>query len=544
MLAFVLLLWPGFLLQVVVIQVFFVVQQLATKDQPLAVARARALAMAHGLAALLLAPFCVGHDWKDFGPLSPQVLSNFQPLWLGAAAVAFALLALLWSRTALGRERRHRIGSALALGAFSLAAAWRFVPGLAETVADAAGWFEADPFLGVVSELNPLLYPDGAFAPEYGHGNFSYLIWAYPLALAALSLWAIVGRRADVLLLLTVSAAFGAATLYQRRFGDVFAAGFALVMGPALAAVLHFAGRSPVAPRAALAAAALVLGAVALLPQAPAYWGEWVASATALRGERVSYGPLVRRRMLLERAARFLARESPPTAGYLDAAVRPEYGVLGAWGQGHVLRYYSERPMVQDNFGPWGGRSGFDAAREYFESRDEEHAVEIAARLGARYVVATQMGSGQRAPEEGSLARRLTPVPVMGGGLGFRDAPEQALARHRLVFVSEEMGLGRGRREPPLRVAVYEIVQGARVVGRAPGEAAVEFEVLVRVPGRPPLRYAARAPVDAAGGYELRLPYPSEDGYAVRSGARRASLTLSLADVREGRTVRGPSFEG
>ena len=544
LIALTLLLWPGFLLQVVVIQLFFVAHLLATQEQPLAVARARSLAAAHGLATLLLAPFCVGHDWKDFGPLSPQVLSNFQPLWLGAAAVVFGLLALFWSRPALGRERRQRIGSALALGAFSLVAAWRGVPGLAEAVGHAAGWFEADPFLGVVSELSPLLRPLGAFDPAYGHGNFSYLFWAYPFALAGLAWMAFAERRAEVLLLLTVSAAFGAATLYQQRFGDVFAAGFALVMGPALAAVLRFAGRGPVAPRAAQAAAALVLGALALMPQALAYWDEWVASATVLRGERVGYGPLVRRRMVLERAARFLARESPPTAGYLDATVRPEYGVVSAWGQGHVLRYYSERPMVQDNFGPWGGRSGFDAAREYFGSRDEERAVEIAARLGARYVVASPMGSGQAPPARDSLALRLMPKPAEGGSLAFRDAPERALARHRLVFLTDDSGLARGRRELPFRAAVYEIVQGARVVGRAPGAEAVEFGLLVRVPGRPPLRYAARAPVDAAGGYELRLPYPSAAGYSVRSGSHRASLTLSLADVREGRTVAGPSFGG
>jgi hypothetical protein len=39
------------------------------------------------------------------------------------------------------------------------------------------------------------------------------------------------------------------------------------------------------------------------------------------------------------------------------------------------------------------------------------------------------------------------------------------------------------------------------------------------------------------------LPYPSEAGYVVQSGSRSEILTLSEADVREGRTVSGPSFE-
>jgi hypothetical protein len=206
-----------------------------------------------------------------------------------------------------------------------------------------------------------------------------------------------------------------------------------------------------------------------------------------------------------------------------------------------VLRYYAERPMVQDNFHRWGGE-GFEAARRYFESGDEERAAELATSLGARYVVATPMGSGQRPSAPGSLALRLVPKPLAGGGLGFRDEPDRALARHRLVFLTDDTDLARRPGENPFRVAVYEIVPGALVVGRAPGEEFVEFVLLVRVPGRPTLRYAARAAVDATGRYEIRLPYPSDEGYTVRSGSRRASLRLSLADVREGRTVAGPSF--
>lgn len=530
-------LWPGFLLHVLPVQGFLVAQLFAGAEQRDAVTRARALALTHAVAALALLPFGA---WAG-GALSPQTLSGFQPLWFGAGALALALLAWLWSRPAVGRDRGRRLGAALAIAALGLAFAWVLVPGLAAGVLDAARWFEADPYLGVIAELEPLLFPLGRFEPMAAGVSFSYLFWAFPLALAGLGWHAVSRRRADVLLLLFVATALFALALYQQRFIDVATVGFAWVMGPALVAFVRSAGRSPVAPPAALASAALLAGALALLPQAANYRVELVASAATLRGDRVGYSPLVRRRILLERAARFLAEETPPTAGYLDPTLRPEYGVLSAWGQGHVLRYYSERPMVQDNFHRWGG-DGFEAARRYFESDDEERAAEIAASLRARYVVATPMGSGQQPPGAGSLALRLVPRPLAGGGVGFRDEPERALARHRLVFLTDDTDLARAPGQSAFRVAVYEIVPGALVVGRAPGAEFVEFTLLVRVPGRPSLRYAARAPVDASGRYEIHLPYPTDEGYTVRSGSRRASLTLSLADVREGRTVAGPSF--
>jgi hypothetical protein len=313
-------------------------------------------------------------------------------------------------------------------------------------------------------------------------------------------------------------------------------------MAPALVEGLRAASRRFGLPRAVCAGLATLAVLAALLPSALIYHGDLMASAASRRGERLGYSPEVRRRIVLERAAGWLRRETPPTQGYLDAALRPEYGVLGAWGQGHLLRYYAERPMVQDNFGPWGGHGGFDAARRYFESSDEGRAIEIAARLGARYVVATDMGSGQAPPRPGSLALRLVASSIAGGGVVLRGGPDQALSRHRLVFIADDGDLVREPGERPWRAAVYEIVPGARVEGRGPGEGRVEFELAIPFPGRAPIRYKASAPVDASGRYEIRLPYATQEGYAVRAGSERGSLVLSDDDVREGRTVAGPSL--
>jgi hypothetical protein len=111
------------------------------------------------------------------------------------------------------------------------------------------------------------------------------------------------------------------------------------------------------------------------------------------------------------------------------------------------------------------------------------------------------------------------------------------------VFVADDSDLAREPGRRPWTVAVYEVVQGARVLGRAPGARGVSFELSLPLGPGPPLRYRAVAAVAATGDYEIRLPYPSEAGYVVQSGSRSEILTLSEADVREGRTVSGPSFE-
>jgi len=528
------LLWPGSLLHVMVVQAFLVVQLLATREQAMARARTRALAALHATATFVLLPFCAGRSWEQFGAVSPLVLSNLQPLWFGAGAAALSLVGWLWSRPALGADRARRLGSALGLAGLGLACAWIGVPGLAESLSNAASWFEADPFLGVISEMQPLLFAKGPFDPALAHDQFSYLFWAYPLAAAWLGGQAVRERRGEVGLLLTWSTASCVLALLQHRFTDAAGPAFALVLGPALALSVRAARRRFPTRSKALVAVTLLCFAAATSPYADTYRGDLLASLAARRGVPLLSNPRVRQRIVLERVGRWVKQNTPTTEGYLDPALRPAYGVLSAWGHGHLLRYYAERPMVEDNFGPYAGGAGFEQARAYYASRDEAAGAEIADRLGARYAVAGPRGSGQSQPVRGSLAARLALLPGV---------PLPALSRHRLVFVADDSDLAREPGQRPWTLAVYEVVRGARVVGRAPEASRVSFELSLPLGSGPPLRYKANAAVAATGAYEIRLPYPSEAGYVVRSGTRAGSLGLSEADVREGRTVQGPSFE-
>jgi hypothetical protein len=140
-------------------------------------------------------------------------------------------------------------------------------------------------------------------------------------------------------------------------------------------------------------------------------------------------------------AARWLREHSPPTSGWLSPGPPPEYGVLGPWGVGHVLRYVAERPVVQDNFGDDVGREGFDAAEAYYAAESEAAGAAILEELRVRYVLVGPAGSGHgRGYGPASLLARLRHEGTSGGGAGAAEPPAAPLERHRLVYESGSRG--------------------------------------------------------------------------------------------------------
>ena len=378
-----------------------------------------------------------------------------------------------------------------------------------------------------MEELAPLLWPSGVFDPHRANADLSWFIWLFPAAWAWLA-W-VRGRgdgAARAWLVLVWSGAFLATTLAQQRFSDLFAPAFVLVLGALLGAIVERLHR--LRDRRTFIAAALgstLAGLLAVLPCADYHLDPLADSPATYERENIDV------------AARWLRRETPPTRGYLDASQRPEYGILAAWGDGHRIRYRAERPVVQDNFGVYGGRKNYERAGAYYRNRDEEQAYAIARELGARYVFGTWRGSGQdRAPVPGSMAQRL----ALGLGGPMRGMP--ALARHRLVYLA-----GEGQR----RVALFEVVPGALVTGSAPAGTEVNFALRLDN-GRGVSRwYRAQAQASPAGRYELRLPYATDTGaasslraggpYRIRCGDLLSRLAVSEEDVVEGRALAGPS---
>ena len=231
--------------------------------------------------------------------------------------------------------------------------------------------------------------------------------------------------------------------------------------------------------------------------------------------------------------------------------------MLTSWDDGHLVRYRAERPTIQDNFGVFADRRASELAGAYFDAREEEAAYRAAQRLGARYVIATVAGSGQRKqPHLLSVGQRawrfLGSSAVISQGPYLPGRRAAALARHRLIWLGDGAGDRPAVGAPQgNRVAVFEIVPGAWVEGQAEEDMAVVFELpLASAAGS--FTYQARTRATADGRYEIRLPYPTDarfsplwaaaGAYAVRSGGQSDELQVRESDVQAGARVSGPRF--
>jgi hypothetical protein len=258
-------------------------------------------------------------------------------------------------------------------------------------------------------------------------------------------------------------------------------------------------------------------------------------------------GPLKVRHRLADAASVWLGRHSPPTAGWLDPEIAPEYGVLCAWDAGHMVRYRARRPVVQDNFGVYAGRARYEAAWRYYAAADEDEAVAILRELGVRYVLADRHGAGAVRPYP---ARSMTGRLAVAFG-SLQEGPEgelPALGHHRLIWHRRSDGRPElAAVAPDIALGVWEIVAGAHVVGRAAPGARVEARLALRTEaGRSHLHRAATR-ADAAGRFELVLPYPTdrpfspavraEGPWQLESGGRTTSFELSEDAVRSGAVV-------
>jgi len=551
-------LWPGALVHVLILQAGLLVWVLGAANTAEARARAQRLAESHGLAAVALAPFALGQSWAAYGSWSPWVLSNFQPVWLAATALALLAAGRAWGAPALGATPGRRVASTAGLGATGALAALLAVPELREVLGEAAGWFrQAEHFQEHVIELRPLLAPKGHFDLQPVVDEFGPPALLFPAALLGLGFARRREARAEDALLLCFASAFLALSLNQRRFANTLAVPYAMVWGALLGHVApraweRLAGRTVLRGALAVATSAFVLLSAATLI---AYYVPYLLQAAQLRrGVEPPRNPGRTQQLLFERAGRFLAAETPPTRGYLDPKQTPEYGVLSNWGAGHLLRYRAERPMVQDNFGVYGGRRTFDRAWAYFAAESEPAALAIAHGLRVRYVVADPLGAGSVDPyAPDSMARRLAQhfgsERVLPQGRG-RVA---ALAHHRLVFhtsTSEHAALVTPRREPT--VAVWEIVAGARVEGTAP--AGMQVTATLALSTHEGRSHAWRASTRSGddGRWRLVVPYATDAApssavrtgasYRVRAGPRGAALAVPESAVRAGARIEGPAL--
>jgi asparagine N-glycosylation enzyme membrane subunit Stt3 len=539
--------WTGALIQVGLVQVGLIGWVLLASESREASARAMSVAGVNALAGAILLPSFASQSWTLFGSFTPLAPTSFQPTWFIAHAACLLACGLLW-KTRAGQSASSRWITATAIGVSGLAVMALLMPGLLDTLRGSSRWFTGtEAFHERINELAPFFTRGGQVNLWISMIKLSALLFVFPLA------WLWIARRAVLLgrdaghlwMLLLWSAVFCVATLNQTRFLNTFAVCFPVVMAIAVRdAFVTWAKPETSARNVQLVAGATAL--IMLLAHAPAFRfyenqvRYSVTKSPATDGVVATLQSRARRFRAFDLAARWLKVTAPPTRGYLDAKLQPEYGILCRWDMGHLVHYRSERPVVQDNFAIYVGPENVALADGYFASEREEEALAILEKVGARYVFvdAASSGTGGKAP--GSMTVQLTPQrSARGLELG-------ALSHHRLVFDAV----------PKTRwgLFVYEIVPGARVEGRAtPGSVVTAQLKLITRPGRRRFFHTVQGLADAAGQYTLVLPYATTPTplsqahpvapYSIESGGKRASLSVDEADVREARTLLGPALD-
>lgn len=554
--------WPGALIHVGLLQLAIGLRWLLAEDRAVARARALSFAMTQMIAAACLAPFTFGVLWSEYGSWSPLVLSSFQPVYLASAASMILAAQLLHEGDFFGASRGRRTASALGLAMTGVILPLIIFAPLREAIVFAGGWFtHGEVSLGLIFEMQPILATAGHFDPSFAIDRFGAAFIVLPLAWLYLARRAIETRSWPHGLILFWSLAFMALTLRQWRFGNTFAVIYVVLLGAVLAEWLQQLrrriGERPLRPVLEISII-LILVAWSGIAFSGFYRPILRKSVNAIASEeQKKLGPLHPARRIYDEAGRWIAEQTPKTTGYLDARGTPEYAVLANTSVGHLLRYRAERPMIQDNFGPYAGRRSFDAAAAYYASRDEEAAIEVLERLGVRYVVGGAGGAGSTAglepdamalrlwKEYGSFSPRRKGRPVSG------------LSRHRLLFHADTASprlksrplTGRRRFEG---VGVWEIVSGATIEGRAEPGAVIRLSLQLATTSNAQHVYRRKAVTDDGGRYRFVVPYSTDvpfspdvralRPYRIESSRLEERLVVREEDVLSGEVIRGPDL--
>jgi dolichyl-diphosphooligosaccharide--protein glycosyltransferase len=552
-----LLLWPGALLHVGLLQLVLLIQLPLRRDRTRAIATAWSLALGHALALAVVAPVTWSATWPQWSAFSPVVLTRFQPWLFGALAAHAGLCAALWRREHAGGTAARRLASGLAVGVALVTASALTWPGLLEGAEDAWHWFaRRETFQRTVAESRPLfLDPNGRFHLATASGRLSWFVFLAPFAALwiARSAWR-KRRGAATAVLLFWGAGLLAATLFQRRFFNTSAVAVAALLALTLChawRALPQPWRATRSRRAGLSLAFALVVVLLLAPSIGGYRHYALNQAAAWSGakQRLSQEE-IEKRVALD-TAEWIAAHTPATSGWLGGDAAPEYGIMAPWPLGHILESVARRPTVVTNFGDDLGPENFRLMRRYYQAGESEAAV-LLDRLGVRYVVAQrgQRFLGGSEPGPGSMHHSLWVLD----GSSWRKAEGDrvrvpALSRHRLLFESRPIHPDNAAARPAFKV--FEFVPGARVVGRGRPGSRIRVTLPLRTNLQRRLRYETEVNVGPRGTYRIRLPYatvgepPSVKvprDYQLECDGTLATLRVPEAAVRDGLALQGPEL--
>ena len=530
----ILLLWPGAILYVVMVQIGLLLLLLTRATREEARRVARVLALANAISFAIIFPFSAFNTWPQWSEFSSVVLSRFQPWFFGVLAIYGLACTLLWELPRLanrGMTLRARAIQAVAVGAMALGASALFFPELLLATSDAWQWMgQANDFQSMVTESRPLLLVQDRLGVEIAELRLSRFLYLFPPAAIALA-WTTRERpdRAALLLFLAWSVTLCTITFLQKRFFNTFSVALALTAGWSCVWAYRTLTKrlSTKLPRQLVVVLLTTSSLWLLWPTLRAYGPALDNQIRVLRGEPVALRPYEIKKLVLHQAAEWLREHTPETSGFFDATQEPEYGILASWDYGHMIKYLARRPTVLGNFGDDVGVMNFTRGRRVFDSSRREAASRL-EELRVRYLIV--------GPD--SEWRPLEKQLYDGNGSG--------MGRFRLLYESVLPELSERR-----RFKIFEFVRGAVVVGRAPEGQRVmaNLSLLTNLGERALFKVSTIA--DANQKYRFRLPYANRGSpeavrtapeYLISSSGDQTVISISERQVQTGAQVAGPNF--
>ncbi|HLT31727.1 MAG TPA: STT3 domain-containing protein [Myxococcaceae bacterium] len=456
-------------------------------------------ALGVGLAATLLQTMSAA-AWGDLRSLDYTQLSAFHPLWTaGWCAFAAGVSAL-----SSGRVGWPRVGITWGV---SLMAGLILVRSILEGLGDAA---RADAVLSLAAESRPL--------------------WGDPVGAVSL-----LGVGWMLWLLAVASAVTGSADR-----GDAWRLRLAVGSGLPLLLLSLLQIR--------LTRLGVGASAVAIAAAWPVF--SRVLRERASRGVRVAFAccialfvlsPLARASRSLPYEERHLRESVEWLAGHAPfPGDPPEWAVLSTWTYGHILTAWGGLPVLATPFSQAAVHERGNArALDILREADDRAAYERARAASIRYVLAAPYhGSvGPVAQEPSTLMARLLEHAGMGQG-------HPGSGHFRLIYESEAR---RNRDAGGPLARIFEVVEGALLVGSAAPDSAYVVQLELVTARGEPLSWERAITTDAEGRFAVRAPYPTERDPRVEvwaTGPYRlmgpegpvGRFELSLEDVHTGAT--------
>ena len=217
-------------------------------------------------------------------------------------------------------------------------------------------------------------------------------------------------------------------------------------------------------------------------------------------------------------AFEWIKNNTPPTSGYYDDK-KPEYCILAYWDFGHIINYYTHRPVIANNM-----QNGVKNMADIFSAKDEETAYKLCEKFFVKYVF--------MAPDRVLYPSTIDYWPAYKNqetGLGYRALPynverSKDYKKWFYTWLNEDLGLrSRGnfgatsnfrivfanaeKNSAFFSTALFERVPGAKLIlsGKPNSDASVSLKIMVS--GKRLFNYRQEKRVSDSGVVNFTLPY-------------------------------------